>query len=62
VTREQLYRNIIERVGPVFLRMENDCVIFQSDLSSPLIGLHAHSCDAENVRLALKAGRERLSQ
>ncbi len=59
-TREQLYRSVIEQAGAVFLRLENDCVLFQSSPSSKRISLYALSCDAENVRLALKAERERL--
>lgn len=59
-TREQKYRSVIEQAGAVFLRLERDRVLFQSGPISKPISLYALSCDAENVRLASKAERERL--
>jgi hypothetical protein len=55
-------RDLVERAGAVYLGMTNDCVQFAPHPGGQVISLYLFACrSVEDVRLALKSYRERLS-
>jgi hypothetical protein len=54
------YRAIVEAAGAVFLRIQNNSVIFCALPGSPPLTLYCFACDREGVRLALKSQREQM--
>jgi hypothetical protein len=55
-------RDLVERAGAVYIGVTGDCVQFAAQPGGAVISLYLFACRSiEDVRLALKAERERLS-
>ncbi|MGO9590667.1 MAG: hypothetical protein ACLP3K_11570 [Candidatus Acidiferrales bacterium] len=53
------YRRAVELGGGIFDCVRADVVYFRASSESALLSLYAIACNPENVRLSLKADRER---
>jgi hypothetical protein len=58
---EHMFRQRIASAGAHFVALEDGKVYFQDTPDKPVISLYAFACDRENIRLAIKSQREKLS-
>lgn len=54
------YRAIIEAAGAEFCGVRADSVYFRDPETGANLSLYLWACDSQNVRLALKASRDRV--